>query len=121
MGWWTAGVGETHPQRGGRARPSATSRARTCAATAREVHWDFIRAALGSVADTAIVPLQDVLGLGSDARMNVPARELGNWTWRLRAGELTEAHGARLRELAETFGRVARRGSEPDARVDGPA
>jgi 4-alpha-glucanotransferase len=47
-----------------------------------EIHWDFIRLALGSKANTVIVPLQDLLGLGSDARMNTPGRLGGNWQWR---------------------------------------
>ena len=70
-----------------------------------EVHWDFIRAVLASAGDTALVPLQDVLGLGSEARMNIPATTSGNWSWRLREGELTPAHAARLRRLSELYGR----------------
>ena len=67
------------------------------------------------MADTAIVPLQDVLGLGSEARMNVPAREEGNWAWRFRAEDLTEERGSRLRALSEMYGRVARRRPDPPA------
>jgi 4-alpha-glucanotransferase len=70
-----------------------------------EIHWDFIRAVLSSVADTALVPLQDVLGLGSEARMNTPATMSGNWAWRFRAGDLNEELGARLRRMAELYGR----------------
>jgi len=70
-----------------------------------EIHWDFIRLALSSVADTAIVPLQDVLGLGNEARMNVPARESGNWGWRFRAEMLTPEIRSRLAEMAEVYGR----------------
>jgi 4-alpha-glucanotransferase len=69
-----------------------------------------VRAALASVADTAVVPLQDVLGLGGEARMNVPSREHGNWCWRFRTGDLTDERRDRLRALAETYGRVAPRG-----------
>ena len=54
-----------------------------------EVHWEFIRAALASVADTAIVPAQDLMGLGSEARMNRPGTVSGNWRWRLVPGQLT--------------------------------
>ncbi|MEP7273867.1 MAG: 4-alpha-glucanotransferase [Acidobacteriota bacterium] len=74
-----------------------------------EINWDLTRLALGSVARTAIVPLQDVLGLGSEARMNVPARESGNWAWRYTAKELTAARRRRLAELTETYGRNPRR------------
>jgi 4-alpha-glucanotransferase len=71
----------------------------------REMHWDVIRAAWASVANTAVVPLQDILGLGSRARMNVPAREQGNWQWRFRAGALTQDISQRLRRLTELYGR----------------
>ena len=71
-----------------------------------EIHWDFIRAAHASVADISIVPLQDVLGLGSDARMNIPASAEGNWAWRFREGALTDALRDRLREMTETYGRL---------------
>jgi 4-alpha-glucanotransferase len=71
----------------------------------REIHWDFIRLSLASVADTAIIPLQDVLGRGNDARMNVPSREAGNWGWRFRAEDLTPAIRARLAEMTEIYGR----------------
>ena len=47
-----------------------------------EIHWAMIRAVLTSAADTAIVPLQDLLGLGSEARFNTPGTAEGNWTWR---------------------------------------
>ncbi|HZI18974.1 MAG TPA: 4-alpha-glucanotransferase [Pyrinomonadaceae bacterium] len=70
-----------------------------------EINWDFIRAAYGSAADTALVPLQDVLGLGSGARMNTPATTSGNWAWRFRDGDLSDETGARLRRLAELYGR----------------
>jgi len=74
----------------------------------KEIHWDFIRAVLASVADTAIVPLQDLLGLGTEARMNLPNSTSGNWSWRFRDGDLTEKHGARLKDLTETYGRIRR-------------
>ena len=70
-----------------------------------EIHWDFIRAVVASAADTALIPLQDVLGLGSEARMNTPATMSGNWAWRYRADDLTDATAARLRRLAELYGR----------------
>jgi 4-alpha-glucanotransferase len=71
-----------------------------------EVHWDLIRAALASVADTALFPLQDALGLGADACMNRPGTMEGNWTWRLREGGLTAELAARLRELSDLYGRL---------------
>ncbi|HXD32595.1 MAG TPA: 4-alpha-glucanotransferase [Pyrinomonadaceae bacterium] len=71
----------------------------------QEIHWDFIRAVLASCADTAIIPLQDVLGLGSSARMNLPSSTSGNWTWRFESGALTSEIGNKLRELSELYGR----------------
>jgi 4-alpha-glucanotransferase len=65
-----------------------------------EPHWSRIRMAYGSRAAVAIVPAQDVLGLGSDARMNTPGRGEGNWAWRLEEGQLTSEHANRLRALA---------------------
>jgi 4-alpha-glucanotransferase len=70
-----------------------------------EVHWAFIRAALASVAMTAIVPLQDALGLGSEARMNRPGTTGGNWRWRATAAHLSPALEERLSLLTHTYGR----------------
>jgi len=74
----------------------------------REPHWDFIRLALASVANTAIFPLQDVLGLGNEARMNVPGTPSGNWSYRCRAEDLTARLSERLAELSETYERNPR-------------
>lgn len=75
----------------------------------REIHWAMIRLAMGSVGRTAIVPVQDVLGLGSEARMNRPGLEAGAWRWRLMPGLLSQAQADRLRSLTEAFGRDPRR------------
>lgn len=72
----------------------------------REVNWDMIREALSSIADTAIIPLQDVLGLDSEARMNLPASETGNWKWRMKPGVLSPDLAGRLRNLTELAGRT---------------
>jgi 4-alpha-glucanotransferase len=74
-----------------------------------EVHWELIRLALMSVAHTAIFPLQDVLGIGSEGRMNTPGVPSGNWGWRFASGMLTDAARDRLKELTETYGRAPRR------------
>ena len=68
--------------------------------------WSLIRAALSSRARLAIVPAQDVLALGSEARLNTPGRSAGNWRWRLRRGQLTDELAARLRETASAAGRI---------------
>jgi 4-alpha-glucanotransferase len=72
-----------------------------------DIGWDFIRLALASTADTAVVPLQDVLKLGSEARMNTPGRLGGNWSWRYTSGQLDRFAAERLRQLAELYGRLA--------------
>ena len=72
----------------------------------RAIEWDMIRAACESVANTAVVPLQDVFGLGSEARMNTPAVAGGNWTWRAAASDFTAERAKRLRRLAALTGRT---------------
>lgn len=74
----------------------------------REIHWDFVRTVLASVANTALIPLQDLLGLGTNARMNLPNSTSGNWSWRFEQDGLTDAHAERLLSLTETYGRLAR-------------
>jgi 4-alpha-glucanotransferase len=68
--------------------------------------WPLIELALSSRSALAVVPVQDVIGLGSEARMNRPGEVGGNWEWRLEAGQLTGVHAARLREAAEGSGRA---------------
>ena len=71
-----------------------------------DVVWDLIRLALSSVAVMAVIPLQDVLELDGDARMNFPGTPYGNWQWRFQEGMLTREHAARLLSLSELYGRV---------------
>jgi 4-alpha-glucanotransferase len=106
VGWFTAPV---HAD-GSAEERSHTGAQRTFAlrllgSNGEEVHWDAIRAVMASVADTAIFPLQDVLGLGTAARMNVPGVVGDNWTWRYRAGQLRLLCRARLAELTAVYGR----------------
>ncbi len=72
----------------------------------KEIHLDFIRAAIASVADTAIFPMQDLLGLGSEARMNRPSKADKNWEWRLTEDQLNGAPASQLRLLTQTYGRL---------------
>jgi 4-alpha-glucanotransferase len=71
------------------------------------VAWEFIGMAMRSVANTAIIPIQDVLNLGEEARMNRPSTALGNWEWRLSPDALTPDVVNRLREITEETGRLA--------------
>src|SRR5471030_1695201 len=105
VGWWTSeGQGEStrsaediHKERE-LARQYLNS-------DGRDIHWVFIRTLLASVADTVLIPLQDVLGLGAAARMNQPATLGGNWRWRYRAAMLTPDLAPRLASLTALYGR----------------
>ncbi len=106
VGWWhsQAGAGSTRDE-------AAISHEhdfclKYLCTEGREIHWDFIRAVWASVADTAITPVQDLIGIGTEGRMNLPASESGNWFWRYTDGTLTDEIVERLRELTETYGRI---------------
>jgi 4-alpha-glucanotransferase len=75
------------------------------------VAWEFIRLAFASVADTAVAPLQDVIGLGSEGRMNTPGLPSGNWGWRLKWEQLPYWVAPQLREMATLYGRLASAGA----------
>ncbi|KAG5529313.1 hypothetical protein RHGRI_029873 [Rhododendron griersonianum] len=73
------------------------------------ISWALIRAALSSVARTAIIPMQDILGLGSSARMNIPATQFGNWSWRITSSlsfDSLEAEARKLRDMLAMYGRL---------------
>jgi 4-alpha-glucanotransferase len=105
IGWWNSEAG------GGSTRTDediATEREftrRYLRTDGREINWVFIQTVAASVADTVLTPMQDVLGLGSEARMNLPGRPDGNWQWRLRPGSPHLEHATRLREMAEMYDR----------------
>ena len=71
-----------------------------------EVHWDFISLAMRSVADTCIIPVQDYLGLGSDARINTPSTLGGNWEWRMKPGEPDEGTVREMERMTKIYGRL---------------
>jgi len=88
------------------ARPSERRRAlRYTAGSPKTIHWDLVCLALSSVADTAIFPVQDLLGLGSQARMNVPGTIRNNWRWRVKPDQLTRGLAKRLADETTLFGR----------------
>jgi 4-alpha-glucanotransferase len=78
---------------------------RYAASSGRDIHWDLIRLAMASVADTAIVPHQDLAGLGADCRMNTPAVGEGNWRFRITPRMLSEGIQARFWDMVEAYGR----------------
>jgi 4-alpha-glucanotransferase len=105
MGWWTGAVG--HSTRSDTELKNERDHARRyLGLDGREVHWEFIRAVLASVADTAIVPAQDLLGLGSEARMNRPGTSSGNWRWRLAPGQFDRETAQKLAVMTEPYDRV---------------
>ena len=72
----------------------------------KEVNWQFIRLAMASVADTCIIPMQDYLGLGKEARINTPSTLGTNWKWRMAEGALSEELAARIYEMTKTYARL---------------
>lgn len=71
----------------------------------REIHWDYICLAMRSVADTCIIPMQDILGLGREGRINTPSTLGGNWVWRMKEGAFTPVLAGKMRKLTEVYGR----------------
>lgn len=69
------------------------------------LHWDLIRLAMSSVADIVIVPMQDILGLGEEARMNFPQKSEGNWLWRIQGDLLTHGLAEQLSSMTWICGR----------------
>jgi 4-alpha-glucanotransferase len=105
VGWWTSsGAGES-TRTAEDIRNERNITREYLGFQEEAIHWVFIRAVLASVANIAIIPLQDVLGLGSDARMNLPGTISGNWRWRYKAGALTKEIRERLRKLAHLYDR----------------
>lgn len=72
------------------------------------IHWDMVRAIWASVADIAIAPVQDILGMGGEGRMNLPASTGGNWQWRLSGDAITDDIAGELQEMTKTYGRSRR-------------
>jgi 4-alpha-glucanotransferase len=71
-----------------------------------QIHWAFIQLAMSSVAKIAVIPMQDVLGLAEQARMNKPGTAIGNWSWRLYPRQMTLSTARKLARLAEIYGRA---------------
>jgi 4-alpha-glucanotransferase len=106
VGWWTSsGTGHSTRTSEDVRKERDFARAYLNFHDDSEIHWVMIRAVLASVADVAIVPLQDVLGLGSAARMNLPGKVSGNWKWRYRPGALSSELSARLLTLVTLYDR----------------
>ncbi len=106
VGWWSSsGAGDSTRTPEDVRKEHDFARAYLGLQDDSEINWALIRAVLASVADVAIIPLQDVLGLGAEARMNLPGRVSGNWKWRYRKGALSAALSAKLRSLTTIYDR----------------
>lgn len=96
QGWWHSGAAE-HERRNAEAYLGRAEDG---------IHWAFIRAAQSSPGCISVMPLQDVLGLGSEARMNTPSLDGGNWRWRFQENQLNGGHASKLALLAEVSDRL---------------
>jgi 4-alpha-glucanotransferase len=97
-GWWS-----TLPEP---ARSEARAQIEKAGFAEDEIWWSLIRLAFSSPARLAMLQAQDVLGLGSEARMNIPGRATGSWRWRMEPGALTAEHAKRLRAATDEAGRL---------------
>ncbi|HSR66785.1 MAG TPA: 4-alpha-glucanotransferase [Acidobacteriota bacterium] len=105
QGWWSGGVGASTRDESQAEKEKDFARRYLNIRDESEVHWDYIRAVLSSVADLAVIPVQDLLGLGSEARMNTPGQGRGNWTWRFRRRDLGSSIRRRLARLSRLYER----------------
>jgi 4-alpha-glucanotransferase len=96
LGWWNSGASENE-RRAVQAYVGPNGDG---------IHWAFMRLAQASVASLSVVPLQDVLGLGSEARLNTPSVSEGNFRWRYQPGALTGGLAEKLAALAEVADRL---------------
>lgn len=96
VGWWTAC----------NRRDKAFAKKYLNIRSTKEIHKPFIRACLASVADTAVIPMQDYLGLGSEARINVPSTLGTNWKWRMLDGQFTEELAEEIYDMTKLYSRI---------------
>jgi 4-alpha-glucanotransferase len=105
MGWWRSEGGDSTRTPQDVAEEKAHAR-EYLATDGAEMNWTLIRTLMASVAATVLFPAQDILGLGSEARMNTPSIASGNWRWRMRPAALTGEIAHRLQSLANVFERL---------------
>jgi 4-alpha-glucanotransferase len=105
VGWFTAEPGTQSTQSREEIEKERAYALDYLGTDGKEINWDFIRLAMGSVADLAIYPLQDVLGLDTSSRMNLPGTTEGNWEWRMEPGLLTPSVISRLKEITRIYER----------------
>ncbi len=114
VGWWNSGGGDSTrtPEQVEEEKNHVKNYINS---EGNEIHWELIRLLQASVADTAIMPLQDVLGLGTEARMNMPGSPDGNWQWRYTPEMLDERAQERLKDLSKLYGRIVEEEKEKES------
>jgi len=105
IGWWNSSGEGDSTRRADAVAQEKDYAMRYLASDGREMNWTLMRTALASVANTVLIPLQDVLGLGSEARMNLPGRQSGNWRFRFAWDQLAPDLTRRLRALVDLYER----------------
>ncbi len=99
VGWFTSEPGKHDTRSAKSVREERAAILDYLKTDGSEIHWDMIRVGMKSRASLCVFPVQDLLGLGSEARMNRPGTDRGNWQWRLRSGQMSEAIKQRMRRL----------------------
>jgi 4-alpha-glucanotransferase len=115
-GWYQSDLSTQDAQQVEQARRFCRDYLNVSTGNEHDLHWRFIRALAMSVADSVVFPLQDVLGLGTEARMNVPGEATGNWSWRFEPDVLTDVVSETLRRITVNCGR----GRSAETRATGP-
>jgi 4-alpha-glucanotransferase len=105
VGWFNSKAGKGSPRDAKQIKKEKDFCLKYLRSDGTEIHWDFIRTVLASVANTAIIPMQDLLGAGNEARMNLPGSTTGNWYWRCETKDFDKQIAERLADLSELYGR----------------
>jgi 4-alpha-glucanotransferase len=105
VGWWTSEPGKDSVRTAADIEKERELALAYLRADGSEIHWSFIQSLMASVANLVLFPAQDLLGLGSEARMNLPGSMAHWWQWRLRSGQLNQEIAVRLRRFAEMYDR----------------
>jgi 4-alpha-glucanotransferase len=106
VGWWTSKAGQGSIRSEEDIRREREFARSYLHLDGREIQWGFIRSLMQSVADTVIFPVQDILGIGAEGRMNTPGTATGNWRWRMRGELLNETVAGHLRSMAQLYDRL---------------
>jgi 4-alpha-glucanotransferase len=121
LGWWESNRrAARHPRDSSARRRVANIQAYLQSGANRDPHWSFIQAVHASAANVSIVPMQDVLGLGSEARINIPGQARGNWRWRLDKKQVRPQLWQRLHDLTCATGRLQLRSYNKHASLNQP-